>query len=395
MEKFLTYFENKSFVRWVLHPNEKLETYWKNYLEKNPHEQEEIEFARLLILQLQSKKEETKTEEETIGLLSDIIQQIENANRKKRMRKISLSLLKYAAVGLLFFFLGIGYYYVVKPDYLKGFTEQLAAVEDNSGARLILGSGENVQILEKESTVEYQSDGKIVINRQDTVKTKTSNRKQELNQLIVPYGKNSSLKLPDGTMAWLNAGSRLVYPNYFAGKKREVYLIGEGFFEVTHNEKMPFLVQTSDLNIEVLGTKFNISAYPSDNMIETVLVEGKVKLTQNRIFTFEREHILELNQLAIYNRTNSDIKIKQVDVINYVSWHEGYLNFESTDLNRIVKRLERYYNIKIILDDPMLGIRSITGKLHLRDETEYVLKVLAKTASAELNQLNETTYVLM
>lgn len=395
MEKFLTYFENKNFVRWVLHPNEQLDSWWNNYLENNPQEKKEIEFARLLVLQLQTKKEGDATEEEAIGLLSEIIQQIEKTNKKRKIRKISLAVLKYAAVGLLFFFLGVGYYYVVKPDYLKSFSEQLAMVQDNSNSRLILGSGENVQILEKESTVEYQSDGKIVINRQDTVKTKTGSRKQELNQLVVPFGRNSSLKLPDGSMAYLNAGSRLVYPNFFDGNKREVYLIGEGFFDVAPDEKMPFVVQTSDLNVEVLGTKFNISAYPSDNMIETVLVEGKVKLTQNRIFTFEKEHILELNQLAIYNRTNSDIKIKQVDVINYVSWHEGYLNFESSDLNRIVKRLERYYNIKIILDDPMLGVRTITGKLHLRDETEYVLKVLAKTASAELNQLNETTYVLI
>lgn len=380
----------------MLHPTEQLDNQWKSYLKKNPQEKNEIEFARILLLQLQTKKERSASKEEEIGLLSEIFEQIENENRKRKFRKISLSVLKYAAVGLLFFFLGIGYYYVVKPDYLQNFSEQVVMMQDNSNARLILGSGENVQISEKESTIEYKTDGKIVINKQDTVKAKTRGRKQELNQLIVPYGKNSSLKLPDGTKAYLNAGSRLVYPNFFSGKKREVYLIGEGFFEVAHDEKMPFVVQTSDLNVEVLGTKFNISAYPADNTVETVLAEGKVKLTQSGgLFNFDREYILDINQLAVYNRTSSKVQINQVDVLNYISWHEGYLNFESSDLSRIVKKLERYYNINIILDDPMLGIRSITGKLHLRDETEYVLEVLAKTASAELKKLNDTTYVLM
>ncbi|MBW6537795.1 MAG: hypothetical protein K0B11_22495, partial [Mariniphaga sp.] len=153
MEKFLTYFENKNFVRWVLHPNKQLDTYWKNYLEKNPQEQKEIEFARLLILQLQSKKEGRATEEEAIGLLSDIIQQIENTNRKKNFRRITLSLLKYAAVALVFFFLGIGYYYFQKPESFSGLAEQLYSVPDENNVQLILGDGINVPIGENESTV--------------------------------------------------------------------------------------------------------------------------------------------------------------------------------------------------------------------------------------------------
>jgi ferric-dicitrate binding protein FerR (iron transport regulator) len=130
-------------------------------------------------------------------------------------------------------------------------------------------------------------------------------------------------------------------------------------------------------------------------MIETVLVEGKVKINPKGFQLLKNNYTLDPNQLAAYNRTSAETKITNVDVSNYVSWHNGFLNFNSSDLSRIVKKLERYYNIKIILDDPMLGIRSITGKLHLKDEKEYVLKVLAKTASADLKKINETTYVLM
>ncbi len=378
----------------MLHPNEQLETYWKNYLEKNPHEQKEIEFARLLVLQLQSKKEGGATEEEKIELLSDIIQQIENTNRKKNFSRITLSLLKYAAVALLFFFLGVGYYYFQKPESFSGLAEQLYSVPDENSVQLILGDGKNVPIDQKESTVEYRADGKIVINSRDTLIAESEKQKNELNQLVIPYGKNSSIQLPDGTIAYLNAGSRLVYPSYFTGKNREVFLIGEGFFEVVSDKNNPFVVQTNDLKVEALGTRFNVSAYPSDNMIETVLVEGKVKISPNSNNPFKKEYTLEPNQMAAYNRTSTETSISAVDVSNYVSWHNGFLNFDSSDLSRITKKLERYYSIRILFEDPMLGVRSITGKLHLKDEKEYVLKVLARTASAEVKQLDETTFVM-
>jgi len=393
VDKFLKYFEDKKFVRWVLNPDNELNNYWKIYLKDNPSEKADIELARLLISQLQSKKE-NNIDTESIDLLSDIIRQLEQTQKKRKFRRVFTSLLKYAAVGLLFFTLGIALYYFQKPDQLKEISEQLALMPDEKNSQLILGGGKNVPIARKESTVEYQSDGKIVINKQDTVLTKTDKQKQELNQLVVPYGKNSSIKLPDGTIAYLNAGSRLIYPSFFKGNMREVYLIGEGFFEVTHDEKMPFIVQTNDLSIEVLGTEFNVSAYPSDKFVETVLVQGKVKLKEKGFQPLKKDYVLEPDQLVVFNRGSAEIKISKVNVINYIAWHEGFMNFESSDLSRIVKKLERYYNIRIMFSDPMLGIRSISGKLVLKEKKERVLNVLAETASAELVKINETTYML-
>ena len=392
MDKFLKYFENKQFVRWVLNPDQKLDDYWKDYLKNNPSEKEQIELARVLILQLRSKKE-LNVGTESIDLFSEIILKLDNKNKKPTLRRIGVAALKYVAVALLFFSLGIAYYYQ-KPGQFDALTDQLALMQDQNNSQLILGDGQNVSITEKESEIEYQGNGNIVIKKQDTVQAVSGSRKQQLNQLVVPYGKNSSIKLPDGTVAFINAGSRLVYPSFFEGKKREVYLIGEGFFEVAHNIDMPFVVKIQDIEVEVLGTKFNVSAYPSDKIIETVLVEGKVKLKETGFNILKNDYILEPNQRAAYFRESSETKITHVDVNNYVAWHEGYLNFESEDLNRIVKKLERYYNIRIKLEDPMLGMKSITGKLKLKEETECVLKILAKTASTELVKLNETTYVL-
>lgn len=391
MDKFLNYTDNKDFVRWVLAPNTDLDKYWENYILNNPSEKEQIELARLLILQLQSKKENTPNAE-SVKIFSKIVQELETKNKKPTFRKIGKTILKYAAVALIFFSLGILYLYERQSEFDE-ISKQLASLPEQNDVKLILGDGKTVSIKEKKSEVDYKEDGNIVINKQDTVQATSKSKKIEMNQLVVPFGRNSSIKLPDGTVAYLNAGSKLVYPSRFKGKNRKVFLFGEGFFEVTHNADMPFIVTTKELAVEVLGTKFNISAYPSDKTVETVLVEGKVKLKETKFNILGRNYILKPNQQAVYSCINAKTKIRKVNVLNYVSWHQGYLNFESSALDKIAKKLERYYNIKIQFEKP-LGAKTITGKLKLNEETDKVLQVLAETASAKLIKLNQSTYEL-
>ncbi len=392
MDKFLKYFEDKQFVRWVLNPDEKLNRCWNDFIEKHPEEKKRIKLARIIIGSLKTTNE-PEAEQEAMFLFTELIQKLEK-RKSRNFRKTILSLMKYAAVGIVFFALGIATYnYIQKPDQFDEIN-RLLVVQNPDDAQLILGNGKNVSIAEKESTIEYDNNGEIIINRKDTVKSTTNVQENELNQLVVPFGKNSSIKLPDGTVAYLNAGSRLVYPTFFGGKTKEVFLFGEGYFEVKHNPEKPFIIRTNELVVEAIGTKFNVSAYASDRVIETVLAEGKVKIYEPGFHMLKTEYILEPNQRAAFNRDNSEIKITQVDVMNYIAWHDGYLNFEASDLSRIVKKIERYYKIQIKFDDPMLGLKKITGKLQLIDDQESVLSILAKTASAELIKLNETTYMI-
>ena len=391
MDKFLKYVENKEFVNWVLMPDKELDVYWENYLLKNPSEKEHIELARLLVSQLQAKKIEDSSSE-SVDIFAKILQKIDSENKKPTIRKIVMEVLKYAAVALIFFSLGVAYFYQ-KSNNFNEMSENLASVQYKDDVQLILGNGKTVSISDKKSEIEYKQNGNIVINKKDTVQKDINSQEVRINKLVVPYGKNTSVKLPDGTIAYLNAGSKLMYPSSFNGNKREVFLIGEGFFDVTHNASKPFIVTTAELEVEVLGTKFNLSAYPSDKTVETVLVEGKVKINETKFSLLKNNHILEPNQQAVYYRKSTKTKIRKVDVMNYVTWHEGYLNFNSTDLGNIVKKLERYYNIKIQIKES-LGVSSITGKLKLVEETDNVLKILAKTASLELIKLNQSTYEL-
>ena len=389
MDDFLRYFEDSRFVEWIYHPSDELNHYWENYIRSHPDEKQQIQLSRSILLKVKSRKSDSDPGE-AAALFADMMVKL----HKKPGNHLIKSFLRYAAVALIFLCIGILMVYLPGRNQYKKWEIQADVSQNESDARLILSDGKKIILQEKESLVEYSQDGKIVINRQDTIVNQKQSAQGEMNQLIVPYGKNSSIRLPDGTMAYLNAGSRLMYPAAFQGKSREVFLLGEGYFEVTHDKGLPFIVRTNDLSVVVTGTRFNVSAYPADKIIETVLVDGKVVVHENSLKIFRKEVELKPNELASFNRETLETNVKPVDVSNHVAWHEGYLNFRGTDLNRIVARLERYYNIKIFLDDPMLGMRRITGKLALREDTEKVLEVLASTSQAELLRINEATYGL-
>lgn len=267
-------------------------------------------------------------------------------------------------------------------------------IPDTGEAKLILSDGRVIQLNQKESTVEHNEEGKIIINSQDTLVRSAGKSSDDMNQLIMPYGMNSSVLLPDGTRAYLNAGSRLVYPSVFKGRNREVMLIGEAFFEVAHNPRLPFVVKTIEMNVVATGTQFNVSAYSTDRFIEIALIEGKVHLSENPMKLLKRDMELNPGEAVSINRESFEASVFTIDVNDYITWHLGYLNFQGTDLNRIVARLERYYNIKVYLDNPMLGMRKITGKLVLREERQKVLEALASSARLELFTINENSYGL-
>ena len=282
MDDFLRYFENEKFIRWIYNPDPELDEYWDNWFQNHPEEKKEAEFARQILIQLRSRADKVKSEE-VISLYSGIVEKLSNTKPKNRAFRLFVPLMRYAAVALIFLSLGILLKnYLGQNKHIN--QEQLVTTIQNSpDAQLILADGRKIELNSKESSIEYNAKGKIVINQKDTIESRSQSAEAEMNQLIIPYGKNSSIRLPDGTMAYLNAGSELMYPTVFGGKTREVVLIGEGYFEVAHNPEQPFVVKINGLSVVALGTIFNISAYPSDKIVETMLVQGKVVLRDNSL----------------------------------------------------------------------------------------------------------------
>lgn len=392
MDEYLKYIDDKKFIRWVHEADEKSDLYWSNFLKEHPEEKKELELARLIVSQLKSKTPH-QFDVEVLELYAGIVRKIDQKKKIRKQRQLWISISKYAAIALIFLAIGILFFSKTGKQNFGELEQQLVLNQHFNESKLIMGDGDVINISQKNSKIQYLPGNTIIINDKDTIRRQQTGE-QFMNQLIVPYGRNSSVQLPDGTVAWLNAGSRLIYPSAFEGKTREVFLVGEGFFKVAHNPEMPFFVKTNDINVEALGTSFNVSAYPVDQNIEVVLVEGRVGVKENVMRFLKKPYILEPNQMASFNRETLETSVKRVSVDNFVSWYLGYLNFESISLNQIVLKLERYYDIKIQLKDSSVGSRKITGKLKLKDECEDMLKVLASTADLRLIKENDKNYVL-
>jgi len=181
----------------------------------------------------------------------------------------------------------------------------------------------------------------------------------------------------------------------FAGKKREVYLEGEAYFEVTHIPDQPFFVNVREISLKVLGTRFYLSAYPSNEEIITVLLEGSVALNENSsLGLFRKEVVLEPGQKASFKRSNKTINVEQeADIEFYISWTKGWFLFSKESLFTVFNKLERYYNVKFIYDKSFPSDDLISGKLDLKDSISDVLVTLSGVSKISYRIENENVYI--
>jgi transmembrane sensor len=222
-------------------------------------------------------------------------------------------------------------------------------------------------------------------------------------ETLVPLGSKSLVTLSDGTKVWLNAGSRLRYPLLFGKKTREVYLEGEGYFDVAHDKNKRFLVKTSEITIKVFGTQFNVKAYPEENKIFTTLVKGSVAIEANS--GDKPETYLKPNQTAVFDKSiqkkvpkaepktqqSTEKTLSQTDEVIVspekntevvTSWKDSRWIIEGETLEQLAIKLGRRYNVKIIFANAGLKDYKFSGTL--TDETfEQVLKIIQLSAPIE------------
>ena len=208
-----------------------------------------------------------------------------------------------------------------------------------------------------------------------------------------PLGSKTKLYLPDGTLVWLNAGSRMTYSQGFGVDNRKVELEGEGYFEVKRNEKIPFFEKTKDLQLQVLGTKFNFRDYPEDHEVVVSLLEGKVGL--NNLLREEKEAVLSPDERAVLNKANGLLTVESVTASNASQWTDGYLFFDEELLPDIAKELERSYNVKIhIANDSLKTFRFYGNFVRREQNIQEVLEALASTEKMQykIEERNITIY---
>lgn len=389
------YIENINFIAWVFQPDLELEEWWNQFETDHPEEKRNIQLARKVLMKFRTTNSEL-SEAEKIMLFSKVLKQVEEKQHSGKAKRLVFGWLKYAAVALLFFSIGALLFYQPNHFNPQNYALSLAEPIPGNSAKLLRANGEDITLTADKSILQYEADGKLVVN-DDTINASQSkpSKGMAMNQLIIPYGKTSEILLPDRTKVFLNAGSRLIYPENFTGDTREVYLVGEAFFEVKHDRNHPFIVLVGDLRIKVLGTRFNVSAYPTDNIIETVLADGKVSLGQNNAGFFDKTTDLVPDQMASFDKTTKKTNVKTVETDNYTLWTSGILKFQSTDLNRILKQVERFYNIRFHFSDPLLGGLRISGKLELNDDKDEICRRIAATASLKILKKGDGLYEII
>lgn len=207
------------------------------------------------------------------------------------------------------------------------------------------------------------------------------------NTIRTPAGGQYQITLSDGTKVWLNAGSSLYFPTVFNDKEREVELTGEGYFEVSHNEKWPFYVNVGDVNIKVLGTHFNVNAYNNAKNIRTTLTEGSVIVSHN-----ELSAMLMPGQQALWDPADREIKlVKDVDINEILAWKNGYFYFTSANIQTILQEVARWYDAQIVYDGKVQ--ETFTGSLPRSGNINKLLEVLEATGRVEFQIIGKQIIV--
>ena len=201
---------------------------------------------------------------------------------------------------------------------------------------------------------------------------------QELAQMLevkTNPGMTTSLTLSDGTVVFLNSESRLTYPSHFNGDTRNVTLQGEAYFEVTRNEEIPFKVHTEELDVKVLGTKFNFRNYKDDLEAKVCLLEGKVALN-----TRQKETVLHPDQQALLDKKTGKLSVSGTKAAYSAEWTNDRLYFDEVLLSDIIKELERSYDVKITVADDTLNTIRFYGNFRKREQSiQEIMNVLSST----------------
>lgn len=314
-------------------------------------------------------------------LLSERIQQENNIFYKSRFS----SYYKYAAILIMvlgsFYFYNSSTLFNSKDNVVVPRQDEIVLQLDNESVQTIDPSNE------KNVTDKF---GKV-IGKQDknrlVYSNAFSNGKLVYNTLRIPYGKTFEVQLSDGTIVHLNSGTSLRYPVHFLkNQSRQVYLIGEAYFEVAKDKAHPFTVNTQEVNVEVLGTKFNVNTYTEDVTTDVVLVEGKVSLYKDKKTT-ENQVYLTPGLKGSTTRGQEKITTENVNTDYYTAWVKGSLVFKNASFNDIIKKLERHYNVTFINKNKVLGKEIFNARFD-NEPIEVVLKYFSDSYAIDY-KINE------
>lgn len=314
----------------------------------------------------------------------------------KRSGMIILYLKRAAVAAVVLMIAGAAYWWLTKQPAQKELANadpvNKTTIIPPGGNRAILKLSNGDEIMldsAAEGTLAQQGQAKVMKLANGQLSYKLSGNAPAAvvyNTITTPRGGQYMLTLADGTKVWLNAASSLQYPATFSGKTRKVMLTGEGYFEVAKNAAMPFHVQVNTMDVEVLGTHFNINSYANESAIRTTLLEGSVKVEEGR-----QVRTLQPGQQAAVV-TNDEMKVlDHADLEEAVAWKDGMFQFKGADIETVLRQAERWYDVQF---DYKGGIAvRFSGQISRSANAEQLLKILELTGKVKFEIHGKTIVV--
>lgn len=256
------------------------------------------------------------------------------------------------------------------------------------GSQVILGHSAGTELIAEQDNVAIIHDGgRLLCKRSEEDATTQATI---FNNVTVPKGSRFDIVLEDGTRVWLNADSRLRFPTGFAGGERRVYLEGEAYFDVTQDVARPFVVETPQQTLQVLGTEFNIYAYPDEAVIYTTLVTGSVALSSKATGA---ETKLEPGHQA--RLSDGGYSVGRVNVDEVSAWREGMFVFDGNTLELVFRKLSHWYDFEYSFDDARTSALLLVGEMPMYDDIERILKLIESSGQVDIERKGKKIHVRM
>lgn len=252
--------------------------------------------------------------------------------------------------------------------------------------------GETIDLTSSTASRIVASDGSVLVN--DSLKglrydrSKSGDRPMKYHTLTVPVGGEYHFTMADGTRIWVNSSSEVRFPDHFSGEKREIYIEGEVYLEVARDEEHPFIVHTGENQVQVLGTKFNLTAYPEEPKVVTTLVEGSVEF--KNISSGVR---LKPGEQSTLDKETNKLEKQKVDASVYTSWVTGTFEYERMPLSDISRQLSRWYDVQFVFEAQEFRNHPFTGIVKRDQSLEDVLSMIGKTTNIRF-EISERTIII-
>ena len=321
------------------------------------------------------------------------IQLKEEMDKTSRKRRLLLRVWKSVAAVFVVAVAG-GLLYWQITDSARPVEEQVLVAQIRPGetqAVLITGKGQQLLLQGlKDTCLDITGNETLKISKDGSLEYSLSalSRMPEWHTLQVPRGGEYKIVLDDGTEIWLNSASELKYPAHFVGNERRVCLVGEAYFQVARNEAAPFIVETRDMDVKVLGTSFNVSAYEDEENSHATLVEGRVEVDDK--VNGEKVTLTPGEQALLQGK---EMVVREVNTKLYSMWRLDRFTFASEDMEGVIRKLSRWYNVNFFFSNSSMKQNRFTGSLPKYSDISQGLKMIEMTTDIKFQVKGNTIII--